>query len=272
MVTTKKLGGIGAIGSGSARFFHPGDRVRENYPPDTRAPVTGAVITGEAMRLVAKRQQFCYLVTVPDVEGECHIVKYNFRVDVAPETSFESERPPVVVAPPRRCRSENDRAGLNDVVPNVRGGPGLDEHIAELWAEGVEVEDDNEPLDEGGGPPPPDEVRHRFEVPTHCPCREWDITNEKGKWAHHRWDEITTYTEMELFRMAFPEEFVETVIIPATNEHLGNKLTLGEFYKWWDATFSWRVSRASPIVNCGGRRSRCQCSTGPLSVSMESCH
>ena len=142
------------IGSGSARFFHPGDRFREKYPPDTRARVTGAVITGEAMRLVARRQQFCYLVTVPDIDGECYIVKKDFRVDIAPEISFESKRAPVVVAPPRPIHHEDDRAALNNIVPIVRGGDGLAKHIAELWAEGVKIDDNNEPLDEGGAPPP----------------------------------------------------------------------------------------------------------------------
>ncbi len=268
MVTTKKLGGIGAIGSGSARFFHPGDRVREKYPPNTWARVTGTIITSKAMRLVARRQQFCYLVTVPDIDGKCYIVKKNFRVNVAPEISFKSECAPVVIAPPWPIHREDDRAALNDVVPNVRGGAGLAKHIAELRAEGVEVNNNNEPLDEGGAPPPPDEVRHRFEVPSHCPPRERNLRDDKGKWAQHRWGEIAAYTKMELFRMAFPEEFVETGIIPTTNDHLGTKLMLGEFY---NATFSWHVSRASCIANYGGQRSRFQCTTRPLSVSMESC-
>ncbi len=37
--------------------------------------------------------------------------------------------------------------------------------------------------------------------------------------------------------MAFPEKFVKTVIIPTTNNHLGMKLTLGEFYKWLGCNF-----------------------------------
>ncbi len=47
------------------------------------------------------------------------------------------------------------------------------------------------------------------------------MTNEKGMWVHHCWNKIATYTKMELFQMAFPEEFVEAVILPATNKHMG---------------------------------------------------
>ena len=33
-------------------------------------------------------------------------------------------------------------------MPNVYTGPGLDEHIAELRSEGIDVDDDNEPAPE----------------------------------------------------------------------------------------------------------------------------
>ena len=79
MVTTKKLGDIGALGTASASFFHPSDRW-EKDPPDTWAHCVNVVITGEAQRRVQQKTYLCYLVTIPDVEGECYIVKKNFKV------------------------------------------------------------------------------------------------------------------------------------------------------------------------------------------------
>jgi len=131
MVTTKKLGGIGAIGSASARFFHPGDRVREKYPPETRMRCVNVVVTGEAQRRIRQTTSLCYLVTIPGVEGECYIVKKNFRVDVSPNTPFDSEIIPVAEIV-RADPDAVDHAALRDVVPNVHLGPGVDEHIAEL--------------------------------------------------------------------------------------------------------------------------------------------
>jgi hypothetical protein len=32
------------------------------------------------------------------------------------------------------------------------------------------------------------------------------MTDNKGKWAHHCWDKIALYTELTLFRLAFPED------------------------------------------------------------------
>ena len=128
--------------------------------------MTGTIITGKAMRLVARKQQFCYLVTMLDIDGKCFIVKKNFHVDVAPEVSFESELAPVIIAPPLPIHHEVNHAALNDIVPNIRGGPRLDENIVELWAEGVEVEDDNEPLDEGSSPPPVAQIRDAHTLPS----------------------------------------------------------------------------------------------------------
>ena len=63
------------------------------------------------------------------------------------------------------------------------------------------------------------------------------MTDAKGKWAHHCWDEIAAYSEKELFWMAFPEEFIKTEIIPTMNDHLASKHTWGEFYKWLGCNF-----------------------------------
>jgi hypothetical protein len=167
-----------------------------------------------------------------DIDCECYFIKKNFHVDVALEELFESNHAPVVVVPPLPFHCDDNSTALNDIVPkNVRGGPGLIEHIVELYATGVEVDDDNEPLNEGDALPPPDKVRHRFEVPTYCPHHEWNLMDDKGKWVHHCWDKITSYTELELFWIAFPGDFVKRVILATMNDHLGSKLMLGEFYK-----------------------------------------
>ena len=85
-----------------ARFFHPGERIRERWPSESRHRVTGAVITGEGERRVGQRQQMCYLVTIPEF-GEAvtfHIVKKNFKVNVDPSTVFQSEVTAAVANPP----------------------------------------------------------------------------------------------------------------------------------------------------------------------------
>jgi hypothetical protein len=68
---------------------------------------------------------------IPFVEGECYIVKKNFHVDVSPATPFKSKHQPIAHVP-RPDPDVGNHATLQDVVPNVRGWPGLDEQITEL--------------------------------------------------------------------------------------------------------------------------------------------
>ena len=79
------------------------------------------VITGDGMRLVMRKQQLCYLILIPNVDGECHIVKHNFRVNVSPTAPFESEiAPPAAPAP--QVIVDTNRTNNRNVVPNVFGG------------------------------------------------------------------------------------------------------------------------------------------------------
>ena len=71
----------------------------------------------------------CYLVSVPNVDGECHIVKHNFRVDVSPAAPFESEVAEPAPAPRQQAVVDTDRTDGQNVVPNVFGG---DDDIEQL--------------------------------------------------------------------------------------------------------------------------------------------
>ena len=136
--------------------------------------------------------QMCYLVTLSEFgEGVTfHIVKKNFRVDVDPETFFESEGTALNPPPPPEVDAE--RTSFNNVVPNVFGGAGLREEIEQLRAEGIEVDDDNEPLPNDAAPTPVEAgVQYEYTVPTFCPRRaNNNIMDSPGRWVQFRWDEI----------------------------------------------------------------------------------
>ena len=184
MVRRAHRGRIGAIGSAMARFFHPGERICERWPAEARHRVNGAVITGEGERRVGQKQQLFYLVTIPEFgDGVAfHIVKKNFRVEVAPKTVFASEVITVDhTAPPP---VDTVFTSKTNVVPNVFGGTGLCEEIAQLCAEGIEVDDDSEPLPEDAIPAPadPEGLRYKYTTPTYCP--RWannDLVDSPGR-------------------------------------------------------------------------------------------
>ena len=123
-----------------------------------------------------KKDANVLLLRIPEYDEalEFYIVKKNFRVDVDLETAFKSEERmvmPVTIPPP----VDDARASLENIVPNVfQGGrAGLADEIEQLRAEGIEVDDDNEPLPEEATIPPPDPegTQYNWEKPTFCPRR-----------------------------------------------------------------------------------------------------
>ena len=111
--------------------------------------------------------------------------------------------------------------------------------IGELTADGILVEDE--------GPAPENAVPQQqlqgqvgiWEKQLICRCRNNSaITNTAGKWKEKSWVQIGHMTEFALFWMTFPEEYIKSVVIPATNAHLpGEPLTLKEFYVWLGCRF-----------------------------------
>ncbi len=83
---TTHPGGIGALGSGMARFVHTGARISEKSQNDDKRRLTVVLVTGEGKRCVNRKEQMCYLVRINDFDDGTifHIVKKNFRVDTAP--------------------------------------------------------------------------------------------------------------------------------------------------------------------------------------------
>ena len=241
MVRRSLPAGVGALGSAKARFFHPSERIRAQWPNDYKRNLTRVLVIGEGKRTVNRREQWCYIVRIPEIDDgtEFHIVKSNFLVTTAPEVPFAGEQ---------RSRRTNQRPATavadgvdplrvigRDVVPNLgEGGDAIDE----LRRQGIEVDDDNELAPENSDATKPNPGNGWFEKPTMCPRRMANINNMKGKFNSHRWEVIAEMNELDQFRLCFPEQFVIDVIIPETNKHLvGTALTLQEFYVWLGCIF-----------------------------------
>jgi hypothetical protein len=113
------------------------------------------------------------------------------------------------------------------------------EEIEQLWAEGIEVDDDNKPLPEDAASALFDKgAQYEYTGPTFCPCQaNNNIINSPSWWVQFWWDEIAEKSELNLFWMAFPEGFIKEVILPTTNLHLSPHLRMQEFYKWLGCHF-----------------------------------
>ena len=120
-------GGVGAIGSSMARFFHPSQKIREKWPHEERRRLAGVLVTGEGIWRVHHKDQMCYLVRINDINDSTiiHIVKRNLRIESPPAIPFESKtRTPIarVNPPPVPGEAVNPERILDrNVAMNIEG-------------------------------------------------------------------------------------------------------------------------------------------------------
>ena len=87
-----KRGGIGALGSAQARFFHPSEKIREKWPNDhKRLRLERVVVTGKEQFRISWRDQLAYKCRIDDIDdgSEFHIYANNLRLDQDPVQPFE---------------------------------------------------------------------------------------------------------------------------------------------------------------------------------------
>ena len=243
----QKPGGIGAVGSAVARFFHPSARIRERWPNEyQKLRVPGVVVVGKGQHRINRKVQVAYECRIPAIDDSTtfHIVCSNFRVDEAPATPFEDESFALPVAPRTTAADRNQqlRASLtNDDENGLGAREVLAEHVAQLRAQGIEVDDDEEALPENvpQGPPVPTLMQvGEWITPTICPRKADDrISDVDGQWKNVCWTKVAYLDELEIFRMAFPEDWFKNVVLKETNKFLNCALTLSEAYVWLGCRF-----------------------------------
>ena len=140
--------------------------------------------------------------------------------------------------------------------------------IEDLERQGIQVDDDNDPAPENSSNPP-----NQGAAP---PLGTWEkptislFADNPGKWKNHRWDVIAEYDELCLFCLCFLEKWIINVLIPTTNKELVDKLSLQEFYVFWESSSIWLASMGLRIESCGGQPSQSTCSVVLHSGSMNS--
>ena len=139
---------------------------------------------------------------------------------------------------PKREQTKALRESVVDVTPNVNGG--LSQEISELHHQGIEVDDDNEPAPENTQlSAPATHIIGQWVTPTIFPRRaDMNCRNTKGVWRIHSWPKSSEMTELYIFTMTFPDQWVRDVFIPATNEEIsGDDITMQEFYVYLGCHF-----------------------------------
>ena len=139
---------------------------------------------------------------------------------------------------PERDRTTAVCESVADVALNVNGG--LSQDIAELFQQGVELENNNEPYPENSHPSAPEtHTIGQWLTPIIFPGRTYvNCHNTKGVWRLHSWPNVYEMTDIYLFRIAFSDQWVRDVLIPATNKEIsGDNITLQELYVYLGCPF-----------------------------------
>ena len=141
----RKRGGIGALGSAQARFFHPSTNIREKWPNDhKRLRLERVFVTGKELFCISRKDQVankCCISKIDD-RSEFNIYANNLRVDQEPVQPFEDESVATACAHSRAPEPDNNQEarGSNENTSNNIGQGANQEDIAELRLQGVEVE------------------------------------------------------------------------------------------------------------------------------------
>jgi hypothetical protein len=194
MPQTSLPGGIRAVGSTMAWFFHPSKPIRNRWPHDQKRCLTGVLVTDKAVHKISKKDRMCYKVRIMEINDgtKFFIVKKNFKVEQSPTIPFESEGPQEPAVPPIPAPNIDaewllDRNAVTNIVSGL-SCTATREEIDELRRQGIEVNDDNEPAPENvpapQEAPPPD--GGTWEKPIYCCGCAGNFKDLAGKFSTHR--------------------------------------------------------------------------------------
>jgi len=174
--------GVGAVGTVMTRMLHHRAYVcqaKPNAPANDK--IEGAVVMGRQQRVVNRRPQMCLLLSHPAFNQEVYCVErwFNITSEGSHDGFFETAATVTEAAP--ATQTSEEEAGppappeLSAAFERTADGqPLVDEDIDALRNQGIEVDDDNEPLPENirtRGEDGPPSIMKEWGKPTTCPRR-----------------------------------------------------------------------------------------------------
>ena len=110
------------------------------------------------------------------------------------------------------------------------------DEISELRAQGITVDDDNEP-DELNAADPGSLPIGIWGKLAACHCASQGHVKLGGRWAGMSWTTIAEMDELQLFMLCFPIDYIKNTILPETNKYLLEEVSLQEFFVFLGCLF-----------------------------------
>jgi len=240
--------GVGAEASVLTRYLHPRPVVRAaivNFPANDVTTELKVKSMG-IRRSNGKDAVVVYLTSglVDNGNTELYAFKRYVHVDKEgdPDRFFDDspDDPPPPDDGIDASSGELLPLELAEAVRRAGNGETVSDEVARNFeAQGVLVDDDNQPVEENIPDPivpPPDSIMKEWGNVNICAraAGPAGTKKEKAKMKGSKFDGRTA-AELSLlsyFEAFIPKEFIEETIIPATNERLHHPLYYGEFLRW----------------------------------------
>ena len=247
-MTRKKRAGIGAQANCLARFLHPSKQVRDLIPHTwQKERFNDLIITGTAHRVVRKRSPptTAYLLRSDRLPGvELYAAARNVvisreglaedifdQTDVTTDSTNSTENPnPIQVDPAIRIDGHNDDPDF----PFLAQGNLTAQDMASMLEQGIAVDNDNLPVEENAlNNNPEEDSLLDWNFDAICKRRAQGLRNNKASFKNIENSVIERMTNLSLFQLLFPMDYVRDVIIVETNKKLKlGPLTVREFFVW----------------------------------------
>jgi hypothetical protein len=244
--------------------------MRQHFPHNPKAKLEGFILTGEVVRVVRRKSPPapCFLFrhdSFPDEElyankknvvitAEGHPDHFFGAVGVdTPLTDAEAEDQEQAEQE-QRIAGADDYFNTNvvqDMAPHAPHGNLTAQDMQDLQNQGIMVDDDNQPVPENDIAPPPvqqgaagpaqlgapgparREQTVEWNIPAVCQRRMAGAGQPKARFKKVDASVVAKMTDLGLFQLLFPMDYVESVLIPETNKKLKlGPLSMKEFFVW----------------------------------------
>ena len=239
MTRRKKVLGKDAVVSVLAKYLHPSSLIREQYPNRVATlRIEGLVVIRQDSKVVTRRLQDVIVMKHEDFKEndeyiELHSLPRWLKVQQAPPQPF----PEGAEAVEEQQEPEEPRELPSAVVAQIASaGVVNSDHILSLVASGVQVDDDNQPLEENipqGGEDPSNVFADSWGHNGICHRRQAGGQNVRASLVNFPQNFIPT--AVQLFEHLFPKSYLKDILIPSTSEAMENgeaPLTYGELLRF----------------------------------------
>jgi hypothetical protein len=268
---TKKIGN-GATTSCFVRFLHPSALIRAKYINNYKdARISDLNVLGREVKTVSRKPTDCALVQHNEFPGQIfHVALKKLRVDEeGPESEFWNDDNEGEGGQAHEAQQDEEENPIQEAV--ARHGVNLEEGSTRaLHAQGIEVDDDDEPAPENVPASNDGQVEifsssWGFEGIDFR--RQMQVPNFNASMNGMTRDGATLLNPLQFFLIFFPINHIKDVIIKAMNQKHNLEISYGEFLVYLGLRFLFATCQKCDLKEFWSKEAPTLWSSAPFRVN-----